>query len=243
MTAPGHDDGSGSATGHWPRREIDASSLHGLAHPLRITLLDALSLHGEATASMLATRLGESSGATSYHLRQLARHGFVEECPELGTGRERWWRMIPGGIAMAGTELLASPATSEAATLVLNEFGRAKQARRDHWQRTIFDWDEPWQQASMDTTARVRLTSEEAMELQHQIDELLEQWVERTRSRTPRNAFTNVEVQVDMFPLGTPPRDRGAAEVSTDGGGAAEASASDEAGAARDRSAAEIEPA
>ncbi|HVT71372.1 MAG TPA: ArsR family transcriptional regulator, partial [Trebonia sp.] len=36
--------------------------------------------------------LGESTGLTSHHLRQLAKHGFIEEVPELGRGRERWWR-------------------------------------------------------------------------------------------------------------------------------------------------------
>jgi hypothetical protein len=25
----------------------------------------------------------------------LAKHGFVEEVPELGHGRERWWRFVP----------------------------------------------------------------------------------------------------------------------------------------------------
>lgn len=203
MTAPGDHDRA--VDGPWPRREIDASSLHGLAHPLRIAMLDALSIYGEATASMLATRLGVSSGATSYHLRQLARHGFVEERPELGTARERWWRRIPGAISMARVDLLASPATSEAASLVLGEFSRAKQARREHWQRTIVDWDESWQDASMDSTARVRLTADEATELQHEIDGLLEGWVTRTRSRSVADGFTNVEVQVDMFPVGPPP--------------------------------------
>jgi hypothetical protein len=40
---------------------------------------------------MLARRLGESSGSTSYDLRVLARSGAVVEDPDLGTRRERWW--------------------------------------------------------------------------------------------------------------------------------------------------------
>ncbi len=71
-----------------PRR-LDARSLRGLAHPLRMRLLDALRVHGPATASGLAERLGESSGATSYHLRQLAEHGFVEDAPTARTSRTR----------------------------------------------------------------------------------------------------------------------------------------------------------
>jgi DNA-binding transcriptional ArsR family regulator len=70
----------------------DVRSLRALAHPLRIQLLDLLRFEGPATASSLARRVGESSGATSYHLRQLARHGFIEPDTRPAHGRERWWR-------------------------------------------------------------------------------------------------------------------------------------------------------
>jgi DNA-binding transcriptional ArsR family regulator len=70
----------------------DARSLRGLAHPLRLRLLGLLRADGPATATQLAARTGQSSGATSYHLRQLAAYGFVVEDTERGTGRDRWWR-------------------------------------------------------------------------------------------------------------------------------------------------------
>jgi DNA-binding transcriptional ArsR family regulator len=70
----------------------DVRSLRALAHPLRVELLDLLRFEGPSTASALARRVGESSGATSYHLRQLARHGFIEEDERPPQGRERWWR-------------------------------------------------------------------------------------------------------------------------------------------------------
>ncbi|GAA2668590.1 ArsR/SmtB family transcription factor [Actinoplanes palleronii] len=68
-------------------------SLRGLAHPLRVRILGLLREHGASTATRLAGRLGESSGATSYHLRQLAAYGFVEDVPGRGVRRERWWRV------------------------------------------------------------------------------------------------------------------------------------------------------
>ncbi|GIG59002.1 transcriptional regulator [Longispora fulva] len=71
---------------------LDPRLLRGLAHPLRVRLLELLRVDGRSTATRLAERLGQSSGATSYHLRQLAEYGFVEEDPEQGAGRERWWR-------------------------------------------------------------------------------------------------------------------------------------------------------
>lgn len=75
-----------------PREISDVEELRTLAHPLRQRILRHLGQHGPATASILGKALGESSGATSYHLRMLARHGFVEEVPERAHGRERWWR-------------------------------------------------------------------------------------------------------------------------------------------------------
>jgi DNA-binding transcriptional ArsR family regulator len=59
---------------------------------LRQRILQHLGKHGPATATILGKALGESSGATSYHLRMLAKHRFVEEVPEQAHGRERWWR-------------------------------------------------------------------------------------------------------------------------------------------------------
>ncbi len=55
----------------------DAAALQGLAHPLRLRLLGLLRAYGPSTATKLAARCGESSGLTSYHLRQLAEAGFV----------------------------------------------------------------------------------------------------------------------------------------------------------------------
>lgn len=75
-----------------PREISDVDELRTLAHPLRQRILRYLGQHGPATASILGKALGETSGATSYHLRMLAKHGFVEEVPERAHGRERWWR-------------------------------------------------------------------------------------------------------------------------------------------------------
>jgi len=67
------------------------SALKALAHPVRLRMLGLLRIEGPATATTLATRLGLNTGATSYHLRQLAQHGFVVEDAERGNGRDRWW--------------------------------------------------------------------------------------------------------------------------------------------------------
>src|SRR5436190_21425487 len=78
----------------FPVRPMDAAQLRALAHPLRLQLLEVLHSEGPATASQLARRLGESSGATSYHLRALHRAGMVEEA-EQRNACERWWQRTP----------------------------------------------------------------------------------------------------------------------------------------------------
>ena len=66
--------------------------LKALSHPGRLRMLGLLRSDGPATATTLAARLGLNSGATSYHLRQLEKHGFVVEDEDRGNGRDRWWR-------------------------------------------------------------------------------------------------------------------------------------------------------
>ena len=66
--------------------------LRALAHPTRLKMLGMLRIDGPATATSLATRLGINTGQTSYHLRQLAQHGFVVDDDERGNGRDRWWK-------------------------------------------------------------------------------------------------------------------------------------------------------
>lgn len=78
-----------------PREITDPAALRALAHPLRQRILRALAEKGPATATALGAQLGQNTGATSYHLRQLAEHGFIEEAPELAKGKERWWRSPP----------------------------------------------------------------------------------------------------------------------------------------------------
>ncbi|MEV6105195.1 winged helix-turn-helix domain-containing protein [Streptomyces sp. NPDC051940] len=71
-------------------------------HPVRVALLDLLAEAGTITSTQAAARLGHSSGLCSFHLRQLARYGLVEEAPRRGGGRERPWRLRWGPVAGAG---------------------------------------------------------------------------------------------------------------------------------------------
>lgn len=91
----------------------DLDTLRAVAHPLRMRLLGALRTDGPATASELGRRLGETSGSTSYHLRQLERFGFVGDDDEPGSRRERRWRALHRSTHLP-PELWASPGGREA---------------------------------------------------------------------------------------------------------------------------------
>ena len=85
----------------------DVATLRAVAHPIRNKLLALLRYEGPAIASALGRRLGESSGSTSYHLRQLERFGFVEEDPDQPNRRDRRWRASQRFTSWSRAELSA----------------------------------------------------------------------------------------------------------------------------------------
>lgn len=96
------------------RQVLDPHNLRGLAHPLRVRLLTLLRVDGPSTATKLAERVGQSSGATSYHLRQLAAHGFVvEDADRTGPGRERWWKPVSQRSVLPAATLRAASGETE----------------------------------------------------------------------------------------------------------------------------------
>lgn len=193
-------------------RSMDAQTMKAFAHPLRMAMYDYLNDRGSATATMLARHTGESTGQTSYHLRQLERHGFVEEDSGRGTGRERWWRAV--GFSMQGDELSKDSATrpSVLATLQHQTAQRA---------RALADWfgraeaePEVWRRASMTNRTTMTLTAGEAAELSEALMLLLAEHAERAKDRhddEDDRAGTGdpddtrrVRLYLDIFPL---PRD------------------------------------
>ena len=81
------------------RRAItDAPSLQALTHPTRLALVEAIALSGPLTATQASRLVGETPTACAYHLRMLARLGFVAEA-DGGTGRERPWRLAQAGLS------------------------------------------------------------------------------------------------------------------------------------------------
>jgi DNA-binding transcriptional ArsR family regulator len=184
-----------------PQREIDLESLKGLAHPLRVEILDVLSAYGCFTASGLAERLGESSGATSYHLRQLERHGFVREVEGKGTGRERWWERVPGGISLSDRKLADTPAVRASSSLVLRQWERN---RSQHLSEFVeHAWDElppEWTDASVLSTNNLRLTAAQLAEISTAFEHFLVEHVEKFRGRNDPGSRP-AQIHFNAFPI------------------------------------------
>ncbi|MFI2366860.1 ArsR/SmtB family transcription factor [Streptomyces sp. NPDC018833] len=158
-------------------RTLDPHSLRGLAHPLRMRLLSVLRHDGPATASGLAEKLGESSGATSYHLRQLAAHGFVEDDPERGKGRERWWKASAHGTRFDDTLLSnPDPAVRGAADLFIHEIATIHTQEVATWLGTRGDWPEEWRRSADLSDFTLRLTAAQTCELRDKLHELIESY-------------------------------------------------------------------
>lgn len=184
-------------------RWLEPTSLKGLAHPLRLALLERLEVRGRATATVLADDLAESSGATSYHLRQLARHGFIEEA-EGGNGRERWWRPAAGGWGFNDHDLIRRPGIRAAADMVVRSTLDAAHRRMMDALQTWPDQPPRWRDAMVQTVSRFQLTAEEAVALKDELTEVLSRY-RRTEATdaglAPPPDSSRVEVHVSLFPL------------------------------------------
>ncbi|MFJ6851320.1 ArsR/SmtB family transcription factor [Streptomyces sp. NPDC091271] len=182
---------------------VDARTLRGLAHPLRIRLLNTLREFGPATASGLADRLGESSGATSYHLRQLATYGFVEDDPERGKGRERWWKAVHTGNTLNASTFLEHPDAEVrgAVGLVLHEVAGRHAQDLNTWLGTMHEWPEEWRRAFDISDFKLRLTPELSLELAEKVQELMNSYQDRVPDGTEGSAV--VRTHLHMFPRPT----------------------------------------
>lgn len=138
-------------------------------------MLNSLRRRGPATASQPAEKLGESSGATSYHLRQLAAHGFVED---------------------------ADPELRGATELYLHEVANSHTRELSTWLGTRDDWSEAWSRGTDMSSATLRLTPDLAEELVHKMHDLIEGYRGLVTAEDAPEA-EEVRVHTHLFPVKT----------------------------------------
>lgn len=78
-----------AATKLWTDEITEPRQLRALAHPLRLDLIETLAALGPSTAAQCARELGQTQASCSFHLRQLAKYGYVEEATPGTDRRER----------------------------------------------------------------------------------------------------------------------------------------------------------
>ncbi len=185
-------------------RPLGLPALKALSHPLRLQLLEMLSRYGAQTASGLAERLGESSGSTSYHLRQLAKHSLVRELPDRGNGRERWWERPPGPIALGPNVMESDAATLSAARIVARQFEQNRARALDDFLRFGDDTLGPeWMDGAVLNTSNLRLDQGQLAEISERVVSFLGEIVEEYRDAGGPDARP-VQMHFNAFPLVDP---------------------------------------
>jgi DNA-binding transcriptional ArsR family regulator len=179
----------------------DVRALRALAHPLRSRLLGQLRLHGPATASQLGRTVGESSGSTSYHLRQLAAYGFVEEVEGQGTARERWWRARHRLTSWRADEIEGQEGGAEVEDelirIQMDARGRVLRA----WQQQRQELGPAWTAAASLNDHVLRLRPDQARALAEEVNGVLRRWMDEHPSDVPAEGTELVEVFTDVVPL------------------------------------------
>jgi DNA-binding transcriptional ArsR family regulator len=174
-----------------------AAGLRTLSHPTRLKILMLLRLEGPATATGLAQQLKLNTGATSYHLRQLAEHGFIEEDDERGDARDRWWRAAHrstrAGLTFDSDESAESAeAYLQSVALLYTEALMQAAAERRYLPGA-------WQEASTTSDWHLRLTPQRAEQLTDALAALVDQWSEEEDTADTEGAGDFV-VNLNTFP-------------------------------------------
>lgn len=212
--APGTSGTPAPATPPELRNISDARTLRALAHPVRIAILEELSLGGAMTATEIGEQIGESPTTCSFHLRQLAKYGFVEEAGG-GKGRARPWRMVSRGVDIANTH--DDPETELAATALAHLIRERQLDRYRTWEETKASYPRRWRDAANHSQLVFYATAEELKQLNDELLAFLRpRFLDRSDDPSLRPPGA-VPVEMDLFsyPLTLPPADGDEREVTS----------------------------
>lgn len=158
----------------------DVAALRTLTQPIRIRLYELLAALGPSTATMLAGHVEQAVSLLSYHLRQLEEHGFVEQAPELATdGRERWWRIVPGGIHWSTADFLDDPAGRAVAASAERQLLARQLDKLQQYSAAKSSWGRDWVDAATSTDALFQMTPDELRAFNTEVQEVVSRWANR----------------------------------------------------------------
>ena len=152
-----------------PATLSDARRLRALTHPVRIALIGKLVLHGPLTAAAASELIGEPPSTCSFHFRQLAKYGVVEEAGG-GKGRAKPWRMTTTGFSITAAEDPESRVAEDA----LHRMVREQQIEGYRtWLNTRAGYPQRWRDAGDDSAYVFYLTVEELEQLTRDLTAIL----------------------------------------------------------------------
>ncbi|GIF74253.1 ArsR/SmtB family transcription factor [Asanoa siamensis] len=182
------------------RRISDPKVLRALAHPARVAIIEDLNTTGEGrTATELAEIVGLSPSATSYHLRELAKVGMIEQAPSRGDGRERVWQspVHSWGVDLQPGADAEARAAEDALVAVYVE--------RDHARLQAFmsrsrDESAEWRDAAGLNTSTILATADELQDLFARMEQMIQPLRVRDRKDTAPPGARTVRVHIALFP-------------------------------------------
>jgi hypothetical protein len=155
----------------------DPRAIRALAHPLRWDLIEALGTLGPSTAASCGRHLGVSQASCSFHLRQLARYGFVEEAPPGPDRRERVWRL---------TDIEQSWESGPVTDQLDRVFAQREADRLLGWTTRRAAEAQEWQDAAFLGGATLPVTAAELLEIRAGLRAVLEPYLPRMTDGAPR---------------------------------------------------------
>jgi hypothetical protein len=184
------------------RDVTDPKTLRALTHPVRLALLEALALEGPLTATAAGELIGESPTTCSFHFRQLAKYGFVQEA-DSGPGRLRPWKLV--SIGMRFSDVTEDPEMSVAAkSLERMVFDRAM-SRLSSFISTKSSFPKAWQEASENTESILWVTPAELEKVTREVTVVLNQFIERNADPSLRpEGSLPVEALMFNYPVRLP---------------------------------------
>lgn len=165
-----------------------ARDLQALAHPVRVAIVEQLTIHGALTASQVADRIDESPSNCSWHMRKLAEHGFIERSPG-ATGRQRPWQVTQTSLSYDEYEEPSEPMESTQAGDALIQMMAERELDRLHVSREHLRGDsEEWQQAAGVVQSLAWLTAAELRAINETVQGLLLATLDRIEDPAKRPA-------------------------------------------------------
>jgi DNA-binding transcriptional ArsR family regulator len=157
-------------------RLTDPRALRAMAHPTRLSLIAVLRRDGPLTATQAGELIGESSASCSFHLRQLAKYGLVEEAGG-GKGRERPWRATT--MFTSWPEVAEGPEASAASSLLRSVLAERYFEALSRWLEAKPDAPEEWQQAAHFGDTMLYLTADELVALGEETQAMMDRFLAR----------------------------------------------------------------